>query len=388
MNSTTSIEVSKMPTKAKSAEELEYSYRIYPPGGGHKGFRVFKLYKKLFRNEAVKHQDLEDINNKYISNKINKKTARELVEELREKLYLADGVVSKQPKEASTENLKVLNQYWESEYVPRLRRLEDPDTAWYELERAVRSLGKVSLKSASRNELQKQVDIVAKGNKQRRVVAKLNTLLKYLKRDIELISAKKERKEVKHITLEDLPRLLNHIENEHIKHLTEVCFATGCRIGESFALDGRLHNPGSDTIKIISQIDEDGKKRDTKNNKTRTAVVIPECRAALHSWFHVRPSFPTDLRFGIARIIKRAATKAFPTQPIKHIVFHDLRHSYAIHLLSKGVPLSLVAQCLGDSITVAEEYYVGYDLSEGAIELITRTLRASNESDSKPIKRK
>ena len=47
---------------------------------------------------------------------------------------------------------------------------------------------------------------------------------------------------------------------------------------------------------------------------------------------------------------------------------HDLRRSFAIHLLSeKGFTITDVAFLLGDNESVVQDYYAGYSLTENMI---------------------
>lgn len=365
-----------MGKKYKSPQGLNYSYLIYPPSGAHKGFRLIKIIKKTNKTETIRSPELEVINDKFIGGELNKLKAREAIERIRENLYEKDGV-KKVEIIIHPENKRLLDNYWAQEYVPTLNTLSDPDTARYELERAIEAAGPNSLKTCSKLELQRYVNKVAKGNKQRRVVVKLNSLLRFAKRDFVLTAAKEEKYVIKHITIDDLGLLLDKLPTEEMRLLHAVCFYTGCLIGEVFALDARTYSPGSDTIKIQSQIDRRGKKRDARNHKTRTTVVIPEGRDALLDWFHVRDKVPHELRMKVYRYTQKAALEAFPNRPSKHITFRDLRHSYVVHLLSKGVPIALVAQCIGTDEKTAKKLYGGFGLSEDSIELISRALKSS-----------
>ncbi len=73
-------------------------------------------------------------------------------------------------------------------------------------------------------------------------------------------------------------------------------------------------------------------------------------------------------------IIKRASKKTFPNNPQKKITVHDLRHSYAIHILNQGIFMALVAKALGNSILVCEEHYSDFELSDEGIEAVLSRL--------------
>jgi site-specific recombinase XerD len=57
--------------------------------------------------------------------------------------------------------------------------------------------------------------------------------------------------------------------------------------------------------------------------------------------------------------LMRAAEVALPGRG-RQLKFHDLRHSYAIHLLAIGMTMEDVARSIGDTIEVCEEFYAGF----------------------------
>lgn len=369
-----------MAAKKLKIEELGYRYQIYAPSGYHKTFRIVKIEKGTGKSETIQTSEIDKINELYLNKLLKLDDAREKLMAIVDKLYSKDGV-KKVNTFVSPENQRVLDEFWKAEYVPKLKNLSDPDSARYEFERAIEVLGNCSLVKNSKSELQRQVDKSVEGNKQRRVVVKLNTLLKFLNRNFTLDAAEREKQSIKYITLADLPKLLEQLKDvedvpaEAIKTLHEVAFCTGVLIGESFALNPKSYTPDSDTIKIDKQVDKNGKKRETRVNQ-RTTVVVPEGKQALLRWFYIKDKIPSSLRLKMSRHTKRAAIAAFKDKS-KHITFSDMRHSFAIHLLSKGVPLNMVADCLGIAPTSAKELYGKFDLSGSAISFISRTLKSN-----------
>jgi integrase len=64
-----------------------------------------------------------------------------------------------------------------------------------------------------------------------------------------------------------------------------------------------------------------------------------------------------------------ACVKLWPNDPVKHCTVHSLRHSYATHLLQKGVSLSLVARFLGNHLKVTEAYYTAFTFGDDDLHL-------------------
>lgn len=315
----------------------------------------------------VRSQELSRINLRMKAGGITLGLARRLVEQIRTQLYIRDGakliaVVF------NSENRKLLESYWASEYEPRLISLVDNRTARTELERAIDAVGTLALQTSDKASLQAAVNKIQPPRKQRRLVARLNVLLRYAGRDFKLFKARKQRMPINYLTIQELERLFQKIEDPKVRIACEVALATGARLGELFALELRHYNQSVNTIKILSQIDRYGTRRATKNHKQRTAFVLPRFRAQVLRWFDVKDTINRTSASKFAGTLRRCSKKLFG----KPLVFHDLRHCYAVYLLSIGTPLSQVAQCLGDSNSVAEEYYIGFDLSANAIEMINK----------------
>jgi lysophospholipase L1-like esterase len=79
-------------------------------------------------------------------------------------------------------------------------------------------------------------------------------------------------------------------------------------------------------------------------------------------------------------LIKKAGRITFPKDNEKqNLKTHDCRHSYAVHLLSSGVSISLIAKSLGNSVLVCEKYYLGYALQEEGIQMIHQLMNQQRQ---------
>lgn len=271
------------------------------------------------------------------------------------------------------ENLRLVQTYWDREYSDR--EVLDSKAAFHRLARAAESVGQLSLFSASKQELQKAVNSRYKDNRQRDVVSALNQLLKFTGRAIELIRRDEIIDDVRYLTIEELERVHAFVEDPVHRLLQRVAFVTGLRQGEVFALT----QESAIGAQFFSQhqIDRQLERRQTKRrlSKRRQLYVLPGGEAHFKEW----AALPKKIKLAYrnknhAEIIGRAAEKAFPDREDKRVVFHDLRHSYAIYLVSRGVSLTQVAQCLNNSYSVCERYYSGFVLKDETIESIRRVI--------------
>ncbi|MEC5424782.1 tyrosine-type recombinase/integrase [Virgibacillus sp. C22-A2] len=150
-----------------------------------------------------------------------------------------------------------------------------------------------------------------------------------------------------------IPNFLTEREIEYLrdacfspmeKALFEFMFSTGCRIGEIVSLDRNSINWGNQSAIVRG-----------KGDKEREVYFNIRCdiwlKKYLDSRFDNDPAiFATErsphrmsiaqMRYIIKRISKRAGIN-------KTIHPHQLRHSYATHLLNNGAPLEVIQSLLG-----------------------------------------
>ncbi len=339
-----------------------------PKANKRTGFGIYSqidLSDGSTKNTTIKSVELDAINKNLSVGVIDAVVAEKNVKELIDKLYKKDGRL--RPKDVhQPDNYKILDEYWEREYSHR--DLVDPDSSYHALQRAVEAVGDLPLLSATRQEIQAKLG-EHKGNKQRKLAERLTQILKFMGRtDIKLRKEKLPRHKVKYLTPEEFNTLLRFIEDEPLKTLFEVCFYSGVRIGEAFAIS---HADVGGYIKVVSQIDKNDIERDTKTRSERRVYVFKNGRKAIKRWLTVKAEIKMS-RSAISKHASKLFKRAFRTLPDKHGKFHDLRHSYAIALLAKGVPINLVANSLGNSVAVCERYYGGFELTDQGMETIKR----------------
>ncbi len=257
------------------------------------------------------------------------------------------------------DNIKILDDYWKDEYEDR--DIIDSNSAYNRLHRAITAVGNKSLVSTDKKTLQEQINKNNNGNKQREIISAINQLLKYLDRDFKLNKNRSTKHKIVYVTFDDFKENIDKIKDRRIKALHWIAITTGMRIGEIFAI--RKENYHKNIINILGQIDRKQNQRETKNRRNRKAYILKEGRKWTKYWCELPEKDKLELR-------NRKISDI--TNFIFGVKFHDLRHSYAIKLISKGVSLSLVAQSLGNNITVCQEYYAGFTLSDEGIETVAK----------------
>lgn len=291
------------------------------------------------------------------------KLAREVMESVR-RARLPSG------PNVSDANMDVFTKYW-NQYRRKKSAENSKDSARYGILRALRALGELELLSASIEDLQDKVDTLTR-SRQRRVVSILNSLLSFVGRKEKLNRAPKQRKPVRHIRLDELPELLKHVDSDMERLVIQVAFYTGARQGEVFAIN-QLHPDGY--VVISGQYDRDGEWLETKTRSVRSAVVHPAGVGAVREWCKVGQDARAAQRAKRWSDIVDAAAKKIGKEKL---TFHDLRHSYAIEALSAGFSMEWVANSLGNSVAVCEEYYAGFALTDVAAKAMAEMWKKRN----------
>lgn len=302
--------------------------------------------------------------------------------ELKEQLLKEYGL--KTERVFSRENYAVLDAFFEKKYAAR--KVKDKQAAYNDFRRAVDALGTLPIEIATKDQIQKLLSRY-ENNLQRRIASRLQMLLKHLGRDIRLDRDKKVREPVRYLSKREFALVIREIENRQIRTLFDMAFASGCRMGELFALTPEDFRNGVLTInkQLLRAPDaarrkgKDPKKwspdfqdliAPTKTDQSRRVVVFPEFSRAFDAWCNIPEDDRVALRSAkFAEVLTHACRQVFPNNPQKHLVAHDLRHSFAIRMLERA-NLTYVALQLGNRIEVCQEHYTGYELHDEGISIL------------------
>ncbi len=154
------------------------------------------------------------------------------------------------------------------------------------------------------------------------------------------------------------------------KALLELLYGSGLRISEALSLNAADIHPSEGVIRVLG-----------KGNKQRLAPLSDTSILALEAWLAARPAFLLSLpdpathrekalfvgargarlqRRQAARILTEAATRAGIYSTLSP---HDLRHSFATHILEAGADLRTVQELLGHSRISTTQRYTHLDIS-------------------------
>jgi len=375
---------------APKFETPEFDLRIlkaYPD----KGRKVFRIQRKLrsvgSKWETLRLEALEKINKGFQEKRTPYSVAFNKVKKILIELYRERDRHKPRPVYHS-ENLRILEEYWESVYPKKRRRkMEAPEAAWGDLRRAVEAAENLPLDSCSEDELQDLIDENYEHlpDKHRRLCTWTNMILRWLDRPFVIEKVGAPKKIIKYLTREEFVRVeqyLTYKKSDVFQILCNVAWYTGLRKGEIFAIEEK--DLQKDLFLYVDlQVDKDLKLKETKTKIRRKAFIIKGGAEWIRKWLLVPQEVKDQLRsYNHAEKVRNACAKVFP-DPEKECTFHCLRHSYAVKLLSRGVPMAHLAQSLGNSNDVCERYYTGFVLTDESLELMQMLME--RESDSKIV---
>lgn len=341
---------------------LTVNYYVKRPG---KKLRKFAIYKRVVchdgktQNTTIKNKDVDGVNLQYARNNISLENAEKKIQAIKARLS------GETPLIFNADNNKTVEQFLTA-YFRSKPFLVSRESAANKFYRAIRCLGSASIIACTYDEVLDAVMRLETNSQQRESAHKLNSILKWLGRDVRIPIAPKDQNEVSYLTEAELEKLLTALKPDMVAAAT-LSFYSGLRVSELLALTPSclLEN---NIIKVDWQLDK-GKKRAPKNRKKRKAYLHPKGLNAFKSWTS-RES--TDLnRLVINKRFKSTCRRVLRRNDLS---WHSLRHSYAIYLLGTGAPLNLVAQSLGNSAKVCEEYYAGFILSDVGIETLHKIM--------------
>lgn len=396
-----------MMRNVKFKDSINHRYVVRNPnkvtdGESRNGKRAkFALEKRTYKSaaqreiekcEAVESETLDSINALFAKGDLKFEMARKAVDALVESLYRKEKAV--QAIVHNTDNLGAVQIYLDKKYPEaRRKKISDYGTVEYSSYKVAEAMGHKSILSASQKEIQEAIDAFCKGdgNRQRRIIARAKSILSALRpgESFELIKEHEDYKPVKFLTPEEFEQVVPHLKHDYIRTLARVCFTTGCRIGETAALnlsDLRTRPDGNVFILVTKQITREGAKTGkvkprTKNKKDRIACVFPEGVAPLKEWIKIRSKLTLNDRNHLAETLKAACMEVFPEYPEKHLKWHDLRHCYAIRLLENNT-IKDVADMIGDSVVVAEKHYMGFVITDSRMDRVFSTMKKPKRNTS------
>jgi integrase len=344
-------------------------FRKLKPSGAHKSYR-FQKQIDGGRWSTVSNDEIKALN-KALKDKKNSLSERDI--EVRAEAILQN-FYRERDKELGVDlilpgNQKIYDDWWKKAYSPAKVKLKKYSASYLPSEklyfqRALKAAGNVPI-DGNDEVLQSHLDDVLEeeNDKHHAVVSRINRIRKSLKLPL-LIPASKERRDVDYLTKPEIDKLLLKLKEPH-RTLAAVAFYTGLRKNEIMAMKDNIWK--DDTIEVHWQFHAvDKELRLPKNKKTRTAFIIPGGELWLENLIKIIDTINPTL--AVFAVVKRACGKRF----------HDLRHSYAVYLIGKGMSLDWVAQSLGNSRDVCERHYATHILQKDSIELMRAMLKKVN----------
>lgn len=312
---------------------------------------------------------LDKINQNLLLGVIKPHEAEILLKELIAGMYRKAKVLNMVLKHSviSEINQKIFNQYWATEYSNRY--LSDENSPRFDILKAIKLIEPLSLATASAADFQKALKKNStKVAEMRRAVDRLNQLLRFLGRDFKLHKPPEPVRTIQHVKKQEFDRIVSFIEDTNMQNLAVTLFSSGLRLSEALALTEDDH---IDTwLNVNKQLTKGGEIKKPKRGKEGKSLILPFGKDAVEQWIACENK--DQYRFKLFDALEIACKKAYPTNKAKWIGPHDLRHSHAIYLLSKGASLTQVALNLRNRVDVCQKYYTGFAHTDDTIEALKK----------------
>jgi len=291
----------------------------------------------------------------------------------------------------------------------KLRRRNYAKVAKYIVSYLVARFGDLPLGEFSANHIQElQTDLLSAGKKNsyvNRTIIELKVMISCaVQWDMIDASIKEKARSVKmlptdnrlrFLSLPEIQRLLvacsetptghngNGREAPHLLPIVTLALNTGMRRGEILNLSWDMIDLVNGFIFLGSKDTKTGQKREVPLNDAAREVleILSEQRNADVPWVFPSPDNPshplTDIKFSWHSALVRAGVKDFH--------FHDLRHTFASHMVMAGVDLPTVASLLGHSdIKMTMRYaHLAPDHRKAAVNLLHNFRTMAPDADSK-----
>lgn len=166
---------------------------------------------------------------------------------------------------------------------------------------------------------------------------------------------KQEKREPIFLSHEEVKALVDSADGERDRLLITALYTTGVRVSEVIAIAVKDIDTEKGLIKVFG-----------KGAKERYVILFPELGERMNKYIKMQklgsedrifPLTPRAVQYIIKSCSKKAGIK-------KKITPHKLRHTFATHLLHRGVDIRAVQKLLGHESLSITEIYTHYSIAD------------------------
>lgn len=187
-------------------------------------------------------------------------------------------------------------------------------------------------------------------------------------------SLKEKNKRLRFLTAEEIEKLLDSCYG-HLNSIVKMAIFSGMRKSEILNLKWKDVDFQNNLIVLMDT--KSGKTREIPLNKTLREVLLNVPR-------HLKSDYVFCNQEGRPyRNVRRSFDSALKKAGIEDFTFHDLRHTFASHMVMSGVDINTLREILGhSSITMTQRYaHLAPSFKQRAMQNIVTILSQSRESE-------
>ena len=180
-------------------------------------------------------------------------------------------------------------------------------------------------------------------------------------RNVDPLRNTERKKEMQFWTPEEFQKFIEYVDDPMYKLYFQTLYISGCRRGEGMALTWADVDFETNSISINASVTNKGKEAynvtTPKTLASARKIVMPNAFMQILKQRKESENFnDTDYVFGTSRPVATSSVNykfdnAIKASGVKKIRIHDLRHSCASYLISKGFTIVAISKRLGHAST-------------------------------------
>jgi len=174
------------------------------------------------------------------------------------------------------------------------------------------------------------------------------------------------------LSLDEIDKLMEEVKGSHWEQMVKFILWTGCRKGEALSLKGNDVDYEKEIVLFRASKTKSKRNREIPFGKKENLRELMESLKCEPEQYVFRSNHPNGQEGWSLDSIARYLKKIFRKIGVPWATTHTLRHTFATHMITGGVPLWTVSRILGHSSTSITEQTYAHLIPEHTEEAMAR----------------